>query len=77
MQTPSPPNRTGTPGTAAATRSRSANPRQPAMLTGLTVPALTSMGPAEPMPTASTRPPARSRTFSISSVTTAHTASVP
>ncbi|EFD45990.1 predicted protein [Mycobacterium tuberculosis T17] len=57
MHTPSPPSRTGTPGTAAATRSRSGKPPQDPMLIGLTRPLCRSIGPAEAIPTPPTAPP--------------------
>ena len=73
MQRPSPPSRTGTPGSNAATRSTIGKSRQPPMLSGLTVPVGRWIGPAEAMPTPRT---AVSAVVSvISRSTTAQTAS--
>ncbi|CKT41490.1 Uncharacterised protein [Mycobacterium tuberculosis] len=77
MHTPSPPSRTGTPGTAAATRSRSGKPPQDPMLIGLTRPLCRSIGPAEAIPTPPTAPPATPSASAIISATAAQTCSAP
>src|ERR1700704_2912095 len=77
MQTPSPPSPTGTPGTAADARSRSGNPRQAGILTGLTVPGARATGPAEAMPNPATEPPATDNASAIIADMAAQTCSAP
>lgn len=73
MHSPSPPRRTGTPLTAAATRSRIGKPRQAGMLTGLIVPSGRWMGPADEMPTPVTLPLASASASVMVSSAAAHT----
>ncbi|CAM5425986.1 hypothetical protein SCALM49S_08512 [Streptomyces californicus] len=51
IATPSPTSATGSPSAVLCTRSTRGKARQPGTLTGLTVPAAASTGPALPMPT--------------------------